>query len=90
MRYDVLEIKKYDKKVSENLYKTINNTKLVALCAIVLFCCEKGLFNTNTTNILLVGSVSGGTLSVISLVKSICNMYLYNAKKKELENDKCK
>lgn len=90
MTYEILDVRKCEQKAKENIYKSINTARLMTLCAIILFCCEKGLFTTTTNNVLLVGSVSGGTLAVISLVKSICNVYLYNSKKKELENDKCK
>lgn len=90
MKYDILEIKKCEEKINKSIYTTINDIKLIALCGVVLFSCEKGLFDLETTNILSVGSISGGTIGVISLVKSICNIYLTNEKKKELENDRCK
>lgn len=90
MSYDILEIKKYDKKILNSTNKAIQYSKIIGLCAIIVFIGKEEIFNKDINNVLLIGSVSGGTLSVISLVKSICNIYLCNEKRKELKNDRCK
>lgn len=90
MKYDILEIKKCEEKISESAIYIYNDIRLIALCGILIFSCEKGLINTDVFNVLVASGVVGSTLSVISLVKSICNIYLANEKKKEFKNDKCK
>jgi len=90
MRHDILEIKKYDEKISKSVYVIYNDAKLIALSGLALFACEKGILDYQATNVFAVGGVSVGTLATISLVKSICNIYLNNNKKKELENAKYK
>ena len=88
MLYDIVEIKKCEEKISKSLVILYNDIKIIAICGVILFSCEKGLINSAVSDALVVGSVSGSTLGVISLVKSICNIYKNNMKKKELENDK--
>lgn len=82
----IIKIEKYNEQIDKHINSSINNTKLLALYGILLFSSEKGLFENDTEELIVAGCTLFGTLSLISLVKSICKIYQLNEKKRQIED----
>ena len=83
----IIAIKKCDDKIITNIGAAYQKTKILALCALLFLINEKGIVKTTPDGIIAAGSACFGTISMISLVKSLCEIYQLNEKKKALEND---
>lgn len=83
----IKRIERYENKISTNTAKVINNIKLLSIFGILIFATTKNGLETEAEELIMGGSVLFGTINLISMVKSICEIYQVKELKKELEND---
>ena len=83
----IIEIQKCREKVNDDIVLSIQKTKLIAIFGLLLFAGKRGIFDIDTRELILSIGVVGETLSVTSLVKTLCNIYQIKDKRKRLENE---
>jgi ABC-type siderophore export system fused ATPase/permease subunit len=83
----IKRIEKYDKKIDENKIKVFNNIKMLSLFGILLFLSMKNGLETESEELIAGGSVLFGTINLISMVKSLCEIYQLKELKNNLENE---
>lgn len=83
----IIEIQKCKEKVNEDIVLSIQKTKLIAIFGLLLVAGKRGIFEIDAKELLLSIGIVGETLSVTSLVKTLCNIYQTKDKTKRLENE---
>ena len=88
-RFNIQKIQKYEQQKYDGIRKIINNTKFLAFFAILIFASAIDGLENQTEELITAGSITFGTINIISLVKSICKVYMVNEEIKKL-NDRQK
>lgn len=83
----IVEIQKCREKVNEDIVLSVQKTKLVAIFGLLLVAGKRDIFEIDTRELLISIGIIGETLSVASLVKTLCNIYQNKDKRKRLENE---
>lgn len=82
----IKKIEKYEEQKNENIRKLIRNTNFLAFFGILIFISLKNGCDTEAEELITSGSIAFGTINVITIVKSICNIYIIKEKEKENES----
>lgn len=88
-RFNIQKIQKYEQQKYDGIRKIINNTKFLAFFGILIVASAIDGLENQTEELITAGSITFGTINLISLVKSICNVYQANERIKQL-NDRQK
>ena len=88
-RYKIKGIEKYEQQKIESIRKLIRSTNFLAFFGILIVASAIDGLENQTEELITAGSVTFGTINLISLVKSICNVYQANERIKQL-NDRQK
>jgi len=82
----IKKIEKYEEQKNENIRKLIRNTNFLAFFGILMFVSLKNGCDNEVEELIAAGSVAFGTINIITIVKSICNIYIIKEKEKENES----
>lgn len=83
----IKRIEKYEEKLSKNKIRTINNVKMLSLYSILIFISARNGLETDGEELITGGSILFGTINLLSMVKSLCEIFQIKELKKELENE---
>lgn len=83
----IVEIQKSKEKINDDIVLSIQKTKLLALFGLLIVASKRGVFDVDTRELILSIGIVGETLSVTSLVKTLCSIYQNKDKTKRLENE---
>ena len=83
----IKKIEKYGEQKNENIRKVIRNTNFLAFFGILIFISLKNGCDNEVEELITAGSIAFGTINIMTIVKSICNIYNIKERKKALENE---
>lgn len=84
------KIEKYEEKKYKGIRSIINNAKLLSFFGILIVASAIDGLENQTEELIMGSSITFGTINLILLVKSICNVYKSNEEIKRLKNDRQK
>lgn len=82
----IKKIEKYEEQMNTNIRKLIRNTNFLAFFGILIFTSIKSGCDSDIEQLIAGGSITFGTINIITIVKSICKIYIIKGRKKELED----